>query len=93
MLLTRHEVIEKYKEKNWRHAAFCSLVAELEEETCPYPCVFGVRALATDQLRFSFLNKPDVRQLGKILKTYLASSRSIGSITSLVVFFRARPAS
>ena len=89
--VTRSTVGEAYPASSWQRILFAEFEATLTSTTRPFPCVFGVTGLKSDQLRFAFPDPLDGKTLAPILRDYLAEAREIGRMTSLVVFARPGP--
>ena len=87
-----HEVEDHFDASDWRAIVFKEFEATLLSETRPFPCVFGVAGLKTNQLRFAFADPLNGPELARTLGAYLARARTYGPNTSLVVFSRPGPA-
>lgn len=70
---------------------FDEFEAALTSKNRPFPCIFGVTGFKADRLRFAFPDPLTPKTLAPILDAYLAQARSIGPMTSLVVFARPGP--
>ncbi len=90
-LLSKKEVRAQYSKPGWPRMVFAEFEATLESRSRPFPCVFGVSGFKADQLRFAFLDQLTASNVATILQEYLASARSFGRMTSLVVFGRPGP--
>lgn len=80
------EVKTKYKKISWESVVFSEFESALTSETRPFPCVFGVTGFKANRLRFAFPDPLTPETLAPILRSYLTQARSIGPMTSLVVF-------
>lgn len=80
-----------FPDNDWRSVVFREFESTLMSNTRPFPCVFGVAGMKTNQLRFVFLDPLNAETLAKPLATYLAKARTFGQNTSLVVFSRPGP--
>jgi|SRR6056297_1003236 len=90
-LLSKTEVRETYDMPCWQRVIFDEFEATLTSTSRPFPCVFGVSGIKSDQLRYIFLDRITPETLAPLLREYLAGARDIGRMTSLVVFGRPGP--
>lgn len=90
-LLSKTEVQEEYSQPGWQRMVFSEFEATLESKSRPFPCVFGVSGFKSNQLRFAFLDQIVSHSVAPLLREYLASARSLGRMTSLVLFGRPGP--
>ncbi len=89
--LSKTEVQARYQMPTWQRMVFAEFEATLESKSRPFPCVFGVSGFKANQLRFAFLDQFDSASVAPILREYLSSARSLGRMTSLVLFGRPGP--
>ena len=90
-VLNRSELLAAHSGPGWQRVVFTEFEATLTSRSRPFPCVYGVAGLRSDQLRFAFVDGVDGPSVAPILRTYLSGARSIGRMTSLVVFGRPGP--
>ena len=90
-LLSKTEVQSRFDMPGWQRMVFSEFEATLESKSRPFPCVFGVSGFKADQLRYAFLDPLDASTVAPVLREYLASARSFGRMTSLVLFGRPGP--
>lgn len=92
VLLSRSEMERGAAPDAWAAEAFSSFRATLESRTEKFPCVFGVKGLREDSLRFAFVPEeqpgPAAATLAPALRRFARESRRFGRYTSLVAFFR-----
>jgi len=85
------EVEAAFGAGSWQSVVFGEMRASLESKARPFPCLFGIAGLKSDQLRFAFQERLDAAWLAPVLRAYLGAARGIGPNTSLVVFSRPGP--
>jgi FPC/CPF motif-containing protein YcgG len=90
-LLSKTEVRATFDKPCWQRVIFDEFEATLTSTSRPFPCVFGVTGMKTDQLRYVFLDLITPEAVAPLLSDYLAAARGIGRMTSLVVFGRPGP--
>lgn len=89
--LTRAEVRDIHAKPSWQRVVFAEFESTLTSKSRPFPCVFGVSGLKSDQLRYAFLDPLEPESIAPVLGDYLSTARSIGRMTSLVLFGRPGP--
>ncbi|WP_261560607.1 YqcI/YcgG family protein [Frankia tisae] len=79
----------------WGEASVLNMMATLQSDSEPFPCVFAVAASRRGGLRFGFVDDlHDERtwsRLPEILASYLAVYQTLSQDTSLIVFFGTGP--
>lgn len=91
IVLSKGEVCASYDNPSWQRVLFSEFEATLTSKSRPFPCVFGVTGIKADQLRYAFLDPLTPETLAPALRSYLSVARSLGKMTSLVVFGRPGP--
>jgi uncharacterized protein len=89
--LNRREAYQEFPDGSWQRAIYADFVESLDSASRPFPCIFGIQGLRSDQLRYTFLDAIDIPLLACALARYLSEARTLGSNTSLVVFTRPEP--
>lgn len=89
--LSRDRVRAAFEAPSWQGVVFSEFESTLTSKSRPFPCVFGVTGLKSDQLRYAFLDPLEPETLAPVLEEYLGEARSLGRMTSLVVFARPGP--
>ena len=90
-VLSKGEVCKAHDNPSWQRMLFSEFESTLTSKSRPFPCVFGVSGMKSDQLRYVFLDTLNASELAPALKKYLSEARDIGRMTSLVVFARPGP--
>lgn len=86
--MNRAGVDRAFNPTDWQRILFREFEANLLSETRSFPCIFGVAGFRADQLRYSFLDPLNARNVAAVLGSYLSESRGFGPNTSLVIFSR-----
>lgn len=89
--LNKTEVAARYQGPSWQRVVFAEFEATLTSRSRPFPCIFGVSGLKSDQLRYAFLDPVTPETLAPVLRDYLPQARGFGKMTSLVIFSRPGP--
>jgi uncharacterized protein len=76
---------------SWQRMLFAEFESTMLSATRPFPCVFGVAGLKSQQIRFAFCDPLSSSNLEPIVGDYLTHARSFGRMTSLVAFDRPGP--
>ncbi len=76
---------------SWQRVLFSEFEATLTSKERPFPCIYGVAGLKSDQLRFAFPDPLTPETLAPILEGYLEEAPGLGKMTSLVIFGRPGP--
>jgi len=87
----RYEISAQFPGGGWQQVLFREFEATLTSESRPFPCIFGVAGLKTNQLRFAFPDLLDAKSIADALHEFLPNARAFGLNTSLVVFSRPGP--
>lgn len=90
-ILTSGDVRSVHDCPSWERVVFSEFESTLTSKSRPFPCIFGVTGLKSDQLRYAFLDPLEPETLAPALADYLAAARGIGRMTSFVVFGRPGP--
>ncbi len=90
-LLSKAGISKCFTGSDWRRILFSEFEATLTSKSRPFPCVFGAAGFRNDQLRFAFPDPFSAKSIAPILRAYLAQARSLGRMTSLVLFARPGP--
>lgn len=90
-ILTIEETKAQFAVNSWQSIVLAELEATLTSKTRPFPCIFGVAGLQSNQLRFAFSDRMDPADVAKALLEFLPNARSFGRNTSLVLFSRPGP--
>ncbi|MEM6823501.1 MAG: YqcI/YcgG family protein [Pseudomonadota bacterium] len=90
-VLSKGEVCKVYDSPSWQRMLFSEFESTLTSKSRPFPCIFGVTGMKSDQLRYVFLDAIEADVLAPALRSYLSVARDIGRMTSLVVFARPGP--
>lgn len=90
-ILTKGEVCAAYEQNSWQRMLFSEFESTLTSKSRPFPCVFGVSGMKSDQLRYTFLDSVNASSIAPTLREYIPNARSFGRMTSLVVFGRPGP--
>jgi FPC/CPF motif-containing protein YcgG len=89
--LTAKDVQTRYVSSSWQRVLYSEFEATLLSNSRPFPCVFGVTGLKSDQVRVAFPDPLDAATLAPILQDYVSHARDFGRMTSLIVFARPGP--
>lgn len=90
-IFDRQDVFAAFSGNAWQLGLFREFEATVSSETRPFPCIFGVAGLKTNQLRFAFPDPFDAPSTAACLREYLPQARSLGPNTSLVIISRPGP--
>lgn len=82
------EISQTYPANSWQNIVFSEFANQLESNTRPFPCIFGVQGFRDDQLRYVFQDRFDVDGAARALGEFVRQSRSFGPNTSLVLFLK-----
>lgn len=90
-IFSKTEISEVYGPSTWQRVVFNEFEATLTSESRAFPCVFGVSGHKANSLRYGFPDPFDAETVGPLLADYLSIARSLGKLTSLVLFARPGP--
>lgn len=90
-IFDRTAIEDTFAPASWQRIVFSEFEATLTGRARPFPCVFGVTGFKANQLRFAFADPLDADATGGYLMSYLKIARTLGRMTSLVVFARPGP--
>lgn len=78
--MNRVGVDRAFNPTDWQRILFREFEANLLSETRSFPCIFGVAGFRADQLRYSFLDPLNARNVAAVLGPYLSESRGLAPI-------------
>jgi FPC/CPF motif-containing protein YcgG len=90
-LFKHSDIATAVANRGWERVVFAEFESAMTSRSRPFPCVFGVAGFKADRLRFAFVDPLTPEALAPILRAYLAQARTIGPMTSLVIFGRPGP--
>jgi hypothetical protein len=85
---TAEKIRQSFGPDDWQYHVFKEFESTLNNNTRPFPCVFGVAGLRGGHLRFGFSERMAADEVAPMLRHFVQHSCQYGKYTSLVVFAR-----
>lgn len=85
-LMKSDQVLESFDQNDWQYILYKEFEATLLSESRPFPCIYGVAGMQSQQLRFGFSETMEPAEVAALLSEYLPNARGFGRNTSLVIF-------